>query len=120
MLAVNSNQCHLDFYPVSAYPHFDFNLNDLKRASKVLGRSMPYEDGNEEQLEKYRLAFRHAYSWRDVHIYPMRKINYELSGKRRAKGRKGISYSRLKRMPSIRNKLSLSTTKLNQMQDLGG
>jgi ppGpp synthetase/RelA/SpoT-type nucleotidyltranferase len=105
---------------VSEYPKFEYSQNDLKRAGKMLASDMPYDENNLERTEKYIEVFKMAYSWRNSHIYPMRRIQHELGGRVRAIKRSGFSYSRVKRMVSIRKKLSRTTTKFNQIQDLGG
>ena len=81
---------------------------------------MVVPDDKPEVLEEYKWAFEVGYSWRDHHIFPMRRVHHELVGNVRSKGKNGFSYSRVKRMASIRAKLALGTIKLNQIQDFGG
>jgi len=98
------------------FPIFDYPKKEIVRAGKALSGSMPWDP---DKIEEYLHIFRIAYAWRNSHAFPMRKIRYELGGKIRRRGN-GITAGRIKRMRSIRLKLSRSTNTLRQMQDLGG
>jgi ppGpp synthetase/RelA/SpoT-type nucleotidyltranferase len=98
------------------YPSFNFPLKEVVRVGKTLSGEIPW---NPEKIEETHHIFRVAYAWRNSHAFPMRKIRYELGGKVRKRG-SGLTAGRIKRMRSIRLKLSRSTNTLRQMQDLGG
>lgn len=100
------------------YPIFEFGSSELTRIGKALSRPIPYR--SDEDMETAIHIFRVAYSWRDSHAYPMRRIRHELMSNVRKGKKAGVTSSRLKRMDSIKRKLANSTTKFNQMQDLGG
>ncbi|RWX62601.1 hypothetical protein EN780_26145 [Mesorhizobium sp. M4B.F.Ca.ET.089.01.1.1] len=106
---------------MSDYPKFDYLRKQIVRVGEELSGKMLVADDH-SNLEHYREVFRMAYNWRNSHIYPMRRIHHELSANVRQRGvkLKGITSARLKRMQSIREKLGESTTKFDQMQDLGG
>lgn len=83
----------------------------------MLAKDIPYDaDGLEEVIRLFKIA----YSWRNSHAYPMHRVRHELMGNIRKDKKIGITSARMKRMRSIRRKLSGSTTKLHQMQDLCG
>ncbi|MEI9402337.1 RelA/SpoT domain-containing protein [Mesorhizobium argentiipisi] len=65
-------------------------------------------------------TFAVANSFRDSHVMPMRSVFYSVRHKLRQYGIRGDMAARPKRMPSIRRKLSSSTIKFDQMNDLGG
>lgn len=103
---------------VANYPIYEFNTGDLKKAGKMLAQdSIPYEP---DSLDEVIRLFKIAYNWRHSHAYPMHRVRHELMGNIRKNKKSGITSARMKRMTSIRRKLSNSTTKLHQMQDLCG
>ncbi|QYM72883.1 RelA/SpoT domain-containing protein [Pseudochrobactrum sp. Wa41.01b-1] len=102
---------------VANYPIYEFSTGDLKRAGKMLAQDIPYDA--DELVEVIRL-FKISYNWRNSHAYPMHRVRHELMGNIRKNKKVGITSARMKRMKSIRRKLSGSTTKLHQMQDLCG
>ena len=65
-------------------------------------------------------VFTVANSFRDSHILPMRSVRAFVRSHMRHAAITGDMASRPKRMSSIRRKLSDTTIKLDQMQDLGG
>lgn len=102
---------------VSSFPKFEFSKRELVEAGDALAGELIWRDDTAEQI---RLFFRIANSWRDSHAFPMRRIRQELLGHIRSARAKGFTSARLKRMPSIRRKLSAQPWKLNEIQDLGG
>lgn len=99
------------------YPIYDYSAKDLERVGEALSSKIPWDPSRHAE---YVDLFKVAYSWRDSHAWPMRAIRQELVGNVRKDKKKGITSARVKRMKSIRRKLANSTTKLYQMQDLGG
>jgi hypothetical protein len=100
------------------YPRFEYTKKQVLKAGEALkGRLTPSPELPEDQIHQ---IFRIAYSWRDSHAYPMQSIRQEVAAKVRACKIDGITVGRLKRMPSIRKKLRTISSKLNQLQDLGG
>jgi ppGpp synthetase/RelA/SpoT-type nucleotidyltranferase len=71
-------------------------------------------------VEQAAGVFRIAHNWREAHLFPMRKVRFELSGAAKRVKANGITVARLKRMKSIRKKLRHSPRTLYQMQDIGG
>jgi hypothetical protein len=69
-----------------------------------------------ETIEAFRLAHR----WRSSHVHPMRRVRYELAARAKKMGLGGVAVARLKRMASIRKKLSRGNRTLYQIQDIGG
>ncbi|MER9094465.1 RelA/SpoT domain-containing protein [Mesorhizobium sp. M0700] len=106
---------------MSDYPKFDYLRKQIVRVGEELSGKMVVA-GDKSNLDHYREVFRIAYNWRNSHIYPMRRIHHELMANVRQRGVKlqGFTSARLKRMQSIREKLGESSTKFDQMQDLGG
>lgn len=70
----------------------------------------------DQQIEIFSIAN----NWRDAHAYPLKRIRSELVGKVRLARCQGTTAARIKRMASIRKKLSTSKIALHQMRDLGG
>ncbi|MGN7770766.1 RelA/SpoT domain-containing protein [Phyllobacterium sp. 22552] len=94
-----------------------YTKSDVAHAGKLLLKGFPATDeGYRDAVE----AFRIAYNWRNAHFLPLYRIRHELSGKARGYRLNAITASRMKRMQSIRKKLSTTTLRLNQIQDLGG
>lgn len=98
------------------FPRPLFSKNEVNQAGKELGGAIPAEN-----YERALDIFRIAYEWRGLHLYPMRKMRRELARISNSQKAEGIvTAGRLKRMQSIRRKLSRISTKLTQIQDLGG
>jgi hypothetical protein len=93
-------------------------MKDVVRAGEALAGDLIWTPETEDHI---REVFKIANNWRDSHAYPMRRLRYELIGQiRRQQASGGQTAARLKRMPSIRNKLRRLPGKLNQIQDLAG
>lgn len=98
------------------FPRPLYSKNEVNQAGKELGGDIPAES-----YERALDIFRIAYEWRGLHLYPMRKMRRELARISNSQKVEGIvTAGRLKRMQSIRRKLSRISTKLTQIQDLGG
>lgn len=91
-----------------------YSKREIVQAGKLLRETLP--EASDEVLQ----AFRVAHDWRAAHAYPMHRIRHELRGKIRRDGGAGLTAGRVKRMASIRRKLSTSPVSLYQMQDLAG
>lgn len=59
-------------------------------------------------------------NWRLIHGYPINTFNTTLRDKIRSIDKNALVAQRLKRRPSIVSKLQRETTRLSQMQDMGG
>jgi hypothetical protein len=71
--------------------------------------------------EERELALAVINNWRSSHAFPLNTLQMGLRGKVAAVDRNGLVAQRIKRLPSIRNKLvRLSSMKLSRMQDIGG
>lgn len=86
----------------------------IVRAGKLLAGTITQID------DEVREAFRIAHDWRREHIVPMHRLRGQLSARVRAMRCDGTTAARLKRMQSIRKKLSRTHHTLYQMQDLAG
>ena len=102
---------------MSKYPSLSYSMNAVRRAGNQLSGKLTLEDYSREELID---IFNTAHSWRDSHIYPMRSIRQSIQSKIRAGKFGGIMAARPKRISSIRRKLSTTTIKLDQMNDIGG
>lgn len=103
-----------DLRPMADFVEPHYSKRDVVSAGKLLsGRITWLDDGVHE-------AFRIAHNWRAAFAYPMHRVRHELAGKVRRGGRAGITAGRLKRMTSVRRKLSSSPITLYQMQDIAG
>lgn len=71
-------------------------------------------------IEQYADAFDTVNNWRSAHSFPLNIIQAQLRKRARSIDPKSIVAQRLKRLSSIKRKLSQSSTRLSQMQDLGG
>lgn len=100
------------------FPRFEYNMHQVKRAGEALKGELLWRDERRDELIE---IFRIANNWRDTHAYPMVRVRHETLGKMRSTRVDGITAARLKRLTSIRKKLArFPTSKLDQMQDLGG
>ncbi len=109
-----------DFDSVANYPVLDYSLHDVRRAGEALRGHIPMNSDTER--EAALKVFEIANSWRDSHLYPMKKVRAELRGqlqKLKLAGT-GLTVARLKTMPSIRRKLRSIPAHLTQIQDLAG
>lgn len=102
---------------VSEYPSFEYSMSQVAKAGKFLKEEILWSDEDYEHIVE---MFRIANNWRDSHMLPMRRMRMELVAQLRKAKLKGVTAARVKRMPSIRRKLQRLSTKLNQIQDLGG
>src|SRR3989338_959836 len=82
-------------------------------------------DDKSSKLEKNN-ALKIVDNWRAIHSYPMHVFNMRIRRKLPHIDNKGVGVRRLKRIPSIIDKLDRSrrgkvrNLKLSQLQDLGG
>jgi hypothetical protein len=88
--------------------------SQIVKAGKTLAGTITSID------DEVRAAFRIAHDWRREHVVPMHRLRGQLSGRVRAMRCDGTTAARLKRMQSIRKKLSRTHHTLYQMQDLAG
>ncbi|WP_051129067.1 RelA/SpoT domain-containing protein [Brucella anthropi] len=102
---------------VANYPEFTYSKNELKKAGKALSGDLIWTP---ESRDDHVRIFKVAYDWRNSHAYPLHKVRQELLANIRRGKKKGITAARMKRMASIRRKLRLLSTKLDQMQDIAG
>lgn len=88
--------------------------SQINKAGDIL-RSSP------KNSVEYKRALAIAEEWRKAHVYPLKTFKSNLD-KRLAKYPKAISAQRLKRMPTILDKLKKRETsmRLSAMQDIGG
>jgi len=69
----------------------------------------------------YRQALGVINQWRSSHLWPLAKVRHTLKNRSGRVDKKAIVVQRLKRLPSIENKLTrLQGTRLTGMQDIGG
>ncbi len=88
--------------------------NQINKAGLVLGQPTP----KPEELERARSL---AERWRACHAYPINTFQATLRVKLRRFGGQPIVAQRLKRMPTIIDKLKrYPAMKLTTMQDIGG
>lgn len=102
------------------YPLFDYNVDDVKRASSVIAGDLSWTRETEAQIKE---AFQIANNWRDAHAFPMRSVRGSLRWYMHYHDVPGVTAARLKRMQAIRRKLArpgLRPLDLHLMQDLGG
>ena len=102
---------------IKNFPQLSFSKKAVRQAGEALKNQLHWTPGNEEEVIE---IFRIASNWRDSHAFPMNRMKAELHGRMGALRLKGLTAARLKRMPSIRNKLRRLSGNLSQIQDLGG
>lgn len=102
------------------FPISHYSKTQVENAGKALRGDLVWDGVDRTRQEEIIQIFRIAWDWRNSHAYPMRKLRQELSGKIRRIKTKGITAARMKRMQSIRKKLTRLTTTLVQIDDLGG
>ncbi len=87
---------------------------EINRAGKALISEIP-------SSEKYTTALEIINKWRASHKRPLQEISEELSKRASNIDPLAIFAYRLKRLPSIQDKLfRLKSTRLSSMQDIGG
>lgn len=102
---------------MSKFPELQYSKGDVVRAGKALEGKLVWSPDTEEQVLR---TFQVANNWLASHALPMAQMRFELQGRMRAVGAKGITAARLKQMQSIRSKLTRISSNLRQLQDLGG
>ena len=90
---------------MATFPDFTYTMNDVRQAGKDLAQTLVW---NDETAESIRRTFAVAHNWRDSHGYPMSRFRGILAGqvKRHKSEGEAEVVARLKRMPSIRQKLT--------------
>src|SRR4051794_6475996 len=102
---------------MSEFPPFQYTMKEVRRAGEALRTRLVW---TEETAPAIMRTFAIAHNWRDSHAYPMRKLRGLLIGQIRKKQIEGDTVARLKRMPSIRQKLTRQQWPLDKIQDLAG
>jgi (p)ppGpp synthase/HD superfamily hydrolase len=93
-------------------------MKEVRQAGEALAKQLIWTD---ETADGIRRVFAIAHNWRDSHAYPMRRFRGLLAGQIRKHLEQGSSaVARLKRMPSIRQKLTNQQWPLDKIQDLAG
>ena len=96
-----------------------YSKSEINRAGDILINEGASEEQTNEALEILN-------NWRAIHSYPMQVFKVRLKNKALLVDQKALTVQRLKRVPSIINKLQRKynghppTMKLSQMQDIGG
>lgn len=97
------------------------NLVSLQHSRKAIGRAGDILIKEEYLTEEYNDALEKLSNWRASHIYPLSKIHQLLYRRARKIDKRVLMAQRLKRVPSIINKLNrFDKMKLHRIQDLGG
>jgi hypothetical protein len=104
-------------HTVSDFPPFKFTTEEVRQAGKALSGKLVWTDHTADSIRK---VFAVAHNWRDSHGYPMRRLRSILVGQIRRQQSAGNTVARLKRMPSIRQKLVNQQWPLDKIQDLAG
>jgi ppGpp synthetase/RelA/SpoT-type nucleotidyltranferase len=92
----------------------EYSKTQIVKAGKVLRQNII------EITDDVINAFVIAHNWRSSYAYPMHRVRQELRGKVSREKGIGVTAARLKRMSSIRKKLSPGNRTLYQMQDIAG
>lgn len=92
-----------------------YTKGEIDRAGRVASSSEP-------SSEEFRQAVEIINKWRVGHSYPMHTFNMTLRNKAFAIDKNAVVARRLKRMPTILDKLGSRNTSMNlsRMQDIGG
>lgn len=106
-----------DEIDMAEFPKFKFTMHEVKRAGEALRGDIFWDETKRKDILK---IFEIANNWLDSHALPMRRFQYEAHAKVRKCKVDGLVFARMKRMPSVRRKLRALSTKLDQIQDLGG
>ncbi|WP_418115311.1 hypothetical protein [Sorlinia euscelidii] len=99
------------------YTKCEFSSEEINGAGDVLASRPSWTEDNDALI---RSAFNVAYSWRDAHIFPMRSVHGSVSSVCSKLGVKAVSGARVKRMPTIYEKLPRVGISLYDLQDLVG
>ena len=91
-------------------------VNDAGRT--LVDESSPFMD--QKRFYAYEHALRVINNWRASHQYPLNTFQVTLRRKARSISPNALVSQRIKRLESIRRKLSTTTIQLFQMQDIGG
>ncbi len=96
-----------------SFPKLLYSKSQINKAGEILIKTHP-------SLKEILRAFEVISNWRACHGYPMN--TFQVTLRRRLKGFDGaIGAERLKRIPSIIDKLKLQQNmQLSRMQDIGG
>jgi putative GTP pyrophosphokinase len=102
-----------------AWPVPQYSRNQVNKAGQILASTLgPHP---ETRFERLHWAYEVANNWRSCHGYPINTFQATLRQKLKAVAPHAIVAQRLKRMPSIMNKLQrLESMQLSRMQDIGG
>jgi len=93
----------------------------LTHSRKAIGRAGDTLVQADLLTEKYNDALEKLSNWRASHAYPLSIIHKLLLGRAKKIDKKVLSAQRLKRIPSIVNKLKrFPSMKLQRLQDIGG
>lgn len=93
----------------------------LEYSRKAVGRAGATLQKKEYHTEEYSLSLEVLSNWRASHIYPLSKIQNLLYKRAQKIDKRSLIAQRLKRTPSIINKLKLmENSQLQRMQDIGG
>ena len=117
---IGADDCRDDIFcgfGVADFPHSEYGLALVRRAGEIITSNQEWTPETEAEI---RQAFAIANNWREAHAYPMRSIRGSLRWYMRSQEIEGVTVARLKRMQAIRRKLSRTTIRLHQLQDLGG
>jgi ppGpp synthetase/RelA/SpoT-type nucleotidyltranferase len=95
----------------------EFDKPEVDKAGKVLLWS---HDQIWRAPEAYSHALRVVNNWRSSHSFPLNTFQATLRRRARKFDQRAVVVQRLKRLPSIEGKLSRQSTRLTQMQDIGG
>ena len=96
---------------------------ELKYSKKAIGRAgdVLSSDTNNILSEEYNDALEKLSNWRASHVYPLQIIQQLLKKRTLKIDRQALVAQRLKRTPSIINKLTrYPSMKLHRLQDIGG
>lgn len=97
------------------------NIVTLEHSRKAIGRAGDILIREELLTEEYNDALEKLSNWRASHVYPLLIIHKLLLSRAKKIDKKVLSAQRLKRVPSIVNKLKrYENMKLHRLQDIGG
>lgn len=102
---------------VADYPRDAHSRSAINRAGRALRGDLVWSAQTEADV---RAVFDVANRWIESHAYPLGVIRAGMQGHMGALRLRGATGARIKRMASVREKLRRLTTKLSQLQDLGG
>jgi (p)ppGpp synthase/HD superfamily hydrolase len=98
----------------SAYGSIAWRLPQrMPREVDIAGERLALGDDDDETLAVIS-------NWRSAHSFPLRAIARTLTRMAMSSDSEALVAQRLKRLPSIQRKLQQSSTRLSQMQDVGG